>query len=62
MMKQKGEAGEAIVRSMSKIQKLCERKTKSLHSDGAREQDTVQLRYFLTSNETIATHTAPNAS
>lgn len=40
VMKKKSAAGEAIIRSLAKLQRLCAQKIKNLHCDGAKEQDT----------------------
>lgn len=60
-IKKQCEAGMAIVQSLAKIQTLFNMKVKRLHTNGAKKQDTAQLRGFLAKNETSATHTAPNA-
>lgn len=61
-MRQKSGEGEAIMRPLEKIQRLCDMKVKKLHTDGAREQYAEKLRHFLASNDMTAAHTAPNAS
>lgn len=62
VMKAKRRAGKAIMHSLAKIQILCNAKAKRLHTDGAKEQDTNELRKFLDDNGTKTSHTAPNAS
>lgn len=47
---------------LEKIRMMCNTKAKRLHTDGAKEQDTKELRKFLDANGTKTSHTAPNAS
>lgn len=47
---------------MKKIQTLCNKKAKMLHTDGVKEQNTKELRNYLTSNGTTPDYTASNAS
>lgn len=61
LMKKKSEAGRAIIKSMNKIQALCNKKTKRLHTDGAKEEKK-ELREYLILNETTPTYTAPSSS
>lgn len=62
LMNKKSGAGDEIMTSLGKIQRICDIKEKRIHTDGAKEQDTKNLRSFLDSNETAESHTAPNAS
>lgn len=60
VLRNKSEAGAAKIRSMSKIQQLCDRKAKRLYTGGAKEQDTRALREFLKLDGSTSTKTAPN--
>lgn len=53
--------GRAIIRSLSKLQCLFNRKAKRLHTDGAKEQNSPEVKAYLDSKGIEATHTASNA-
>lgn len=61
-MKAKSGAGKAIMHSLAKIQMMCNAKAQRLHTNGANEKDTKELKIFLDENGTKTSHTAPNAS
>lgn len=59
---EKRQAGQVIIESLTKIQRLCGMKAKRLHRYGAKEQMTKEAQAFLNRNGTKAAYTAPNAS
>eukprot|EP00173_Palmaria_palmata_P002292 Plantae.Rhodophyta-Palmaria_palmata.ctg2444.p1 GENE.Plantae.Rhodophyta-Palmaria_palmata.ctg2444~~Plantae.Rhodophyta-Palmaria_palmata.ctg2444.p1 ORF type:complete len:161 (+),score=3.84 Plantae.Rhodophyta-Palmaria_palmata.ctg2444:315-797(+) len=60
MMWKKNEATRAIIKSLSKIQVLCDKNTRRLHTDEAREEDTAKLNDYLATNEIQSAKTAPS--
>lgn len=62
VMKEKSGAAKEIMLSLSKIQMMCKAKAQILHTDGAKEQNTKELRTFLDDNGTKASHTDPKSS
>lgn len=61
-MQSKTEAVGAIIRSLARLRVLCGRTAKLLHTDNADEQDTADVTYFLRSQDTALTFTAPGSS
>lgn len=61
IMKKTSGARDAIIRSLTKIQRNCDFKAKSLHTDGAKKQDTKKLKNFSDARGSATSHTAPNA-
>lgn len=67
IMRKKSGDGNAIMRSLAKIQRTCEMKAKHLHTEGAKRAGhekscSLSLRSFLDSNGKTATNTYPHAS
>lgn len=62
IMKKKNGARNAVIRSLTKIQRICDLKAKHLHTDGAKEHSTKEFRKILNDNGTETTHKEPNAS
>eukprot|EP00173_Palmaria_palmata_P004335 Plantae.Rhodophyta-Palmaria_palmata.ctg5670.p1 GENE.Plantae.Rhodophyta-Palmaria_palmata.ctg5670~~Plantae.Rhodophyta-Palmaria_palmata.ctg5670.p1 ORF type:complete len:277 (+),score=-5.77 Plantae.Rhodophyta-Palmaria_palmata.ctg5670:508-1338(+) len=61
-MKNKGAVPGAIIKALACLQVLCGRTAKRLHTDGARKQDTPEVRQFLSAQGTRHTKTAPSSS
>lgn len=62
MMEQKSGAARVIIKSLSKLQKIWNRKAKRLHTNGAKKDDTKELRDYLDISAMEATKTAPTTS
>lgn len=60
MMTKKSGAARAIIKSLRNLQNLCNRKAKRLHTDGAKEEETKELRDYLDKNGITMEKTAPN--
>lgn len=61
-MKTKGGASDAIIKALTRLQVLCGRAAKRLHTDGAKEEDTANIKQLLLDQGTTQTHTAPGSS
>lgn len=61
-MKNKSGPGNAIIRSLTNIRRLCDLKAKRPRTDGAKEQNTKELQKFLDNNGASTGHKAPNAN
>lgn len=61
-MKNKAAASGAIIKALARLQVLCGRTAQRLHMDGAREQDTPDIRHFLSGQGILHTKTAPSSS
>lgn len=61
-MKSKKYASDVIVRELARLQMVCGRKVKRLHTECAEEQNKSIFKDFLEPQGTIKTATAPNSS
>lgn len=61
-MQVKSEASDVILRSLARLQLLCGKPIRRLHSDGAKEQNTADIQKFLGEQGTTRTFTAPASS
>lgn len=61
-MKSKGGAANETIKALSRLQVICGRTGQRSHTDGAREQNTKEVKDFLSKQGTEQTFTAPNSS
>eukprot|EP00173_Palmaria_palmata_P000189 Plantae.Rhodophyta-Palmaria_palmata.ctg10909.p1 GENE.Plantae.Rhodophyta-Palmaria_palmata.ctg10909~~Plantae.Rhodophyta-Palmaria_palmata.ctg10909.p1 ORF type:complete len:318 (-),score=-12.26 Plantae.Rhodophyta-Palmaria_palmata.ctg10909:264-1187(-) len=61
-MKTKSGASSAIIRALARLQVLCGKTAKRLHTKNADQQDTPDVVKFLDGQDTARTHTAPGSS
>ena len=61
-MKTKSGASGVIIRALARLQKLCGKSARRLHTDGAGEQDTPDVKEFLDKHGITHTKTAPGSS
>lgn len=62
ILKANSESTEAIIKIVNKLQCLCQKKVKNLHTDGDKEEKTKPLKAFLDSHIIKSSTTVPHYS